>query len=171
MIFSTDILIPGCTTVTGFKHYLMYILTYHDTFLEFYGSLQWWWLHWKSHINQMKAYDEICWCVTGGDMQTVVAFRDGAFSSSSCGHPPGPVKTLYHELKRRLRGHVRLVNEFQTSIMCSGCDCDEWMDRPSRIWALKVCKNDTCLVSIFFHLPFLAPLSVFITIIWTYIYI
>ena len=59
---------------------------------------------------------------------------------------------------------------YRISIMCLGCDCDERMDRPSRILALKMFKNNTCLVSIF-HLPFLAPLSAFITIIWTYIYI
>lgn len=78
-------------------------------------------------------------------MQTVVAFGDAAFSSSSRGHPPGPVKTLYRELKRRLRGRVRKVDEFRTSIVCSLCD--GWMDGRSRFWALKVCK-DICLVSI-----------------------
>jgi transposase len=54
------------------------------------------------------------------------------------------VKGLYRELKRRLRGRVRHVDEFRTSIVCSLCD--GWMDGRSRFWALKVCK-DICLVS------------------------
>ena len=91
----------------------------------------------------------------------MVAFGDGAFSSSSRGHPPGPVKGLYRELKRR--GRVRHVDEFRTSVVCSLCD--ERMDGRSRFLALKVCKN-TCLVSIslFFCLSSRLPNYMFIYI-------
>ena len=40
-------------------------------------------------IDRTKAYDKICYRVNGGDLQTIVAFGDGAFSSSSRGQPPG----------------------------------------------------------------------------------
>ena len=137
---------PRCYSVAAFQVYLHHVLAHKDALLEFYGSLRWRRLRWKSHINRTKAYDELCQRVTGGDPETVVAFGDGRFSSSSRGHAPGPVKTLYRELKRRLRGRMRKVDEFRTSIVCS--KCRERMDGRSRFWALKVCKKDTCLVSI-----------------------
>ncbi|RIB27796.1 hypothetical protein C2G38_2137639 [Gigaspora rosea] len=54
-------------------------------------------------------------------------------------HVSGPIKGLYRELKRRLGKRVRLVDEYRTSIICS--TCNGRMDKRSRFWSLKVCKN------------------------------
>jgi hypothetical protein len=147
MIFLTDIPTPCCTDVAGFQTYLTYLLAHRDTFLEFHGATRWRRLRWKSYIERTKAYNTLCQRITANDPTTVVAFGDGRFSSSSRGHASGPVQGLYRELKKRLRGRVRLVDEYRTSVMCSGCD--ERMDGRSRFWGLKVCKN-ICLVSISF---------------------
>ncbi|RIB06869.1 hypothetical protein C2G38_2046461 [Gigaspora rosea] len=91
-----------------------------------------------------KAYDKICERITKKNPRTIVAYGDGKFSSCSKGHVSGPIKGLYRELKRRLGKRVRLVDEYRTSIICS--TCNGRMDKRSRFWSLKVCKN-ICLVS------------------------
>ena len=77
MIPLIGVLTPCCTDVAGFQNYLVYILTYHDTFLEFHGALRWHRLRWKTHIERMKAYDMLCQRITAGDLTTVVIFGDG----------------------------------------------------------------------------------------------
>ncbi|CAG8800208.1 36029_t:CDS:2, partial [Racocetra persica] len=43
------------------------------------------------------------------------------------GHATGPVKGLYYELRRKLGQKVWLIDEYQTSIVCSKCN-KRWMN-------------------------------------------
>jgi len=69
-------------------------------------------MKWKTYINKQKAYDEICSRITNNDKRTVIAFRNGGFSSTSRGHASGPVKQLLWELRKRCQ--VRIVDEYRT---------------------------------------------------------
>ena len=82
-------------------------------------------LRWRSFIKRQQAYSAICKEISGGNQDTVVAYRDAKFSSSCCkGNPSTPTLSL-----RRKLGHCCQVcdtGEFRTSKLC--CECKTAMD-------------------------------------------
>ena len=142
LIQNLEIPTSAVTNVYEYGSYLAYILFYLDIILDFYCEHRWHQLQWKSFINKQKAFDDIlCKRITNGNGDnTVVAFGDGKFSSTSRGHAPGPVKQFRRELSR----HCKVVNvdEFRTSSVCSLCD--GWFDKHQKFWSVRVCKS-VCL--------------------------
>jgi hypothetical protein len=132
--------IKGTAEVVHFQTYLQYVLLHKDTLLDFYGERKWRKLKWRAYTCKQRAFNEICNRITRGDSNTVVAYGNGGFSSSSRGHASAPVKQLYQQLRRRCR--VRLMDEHRSSIVCS--KCDEEFAPHQKFWSLRVCKN-TCL--------------------------
>ena len=112
--------------------------------LEFFGSPRQRHLRFATYSATQKAYTKVGMSIAQGNCNAVIAFGDGSFSSSSRGHPSGPVKGLFKHLKS-IFPNVRKVWEFRTSVVCSKCDGDLEMLK-SRAWSLEQCKT-TCLVS------------------------
>ena len=92
-----------------FQEHLRYALRHLDDLLLFYWQKRWRRLRFASYIGKQKAFETVCQRITQNDPNTVVFFGDGRFSSSSRGCAAGPVKSLYHQLRRRCLDESGLV--------------------------------------------------------------
>ncbi|KAL3151554.1 hypothetical protein ABBQ38_012549 [Trebouxia sp. C0009 RCD-2024] len=82
-------------------------------------------LRWRTFIKRQQAYSSICKDISAGSADTVVAYGDAAFSSSSGkGNPSTPTVSL----RRKLGHHCKVfdIDEFRTSRLC--CACKTAMD-------------------------------------------
>ena len=76
-------------------------------------------LRWRSYIKRQQAYAAICKTISNGNRDTVVAYGDASFSSSSKGNPSTPTVSLRRQLGGRCR--VYDTDEFRTSMLCCAC--------------------------------------------------
>ena len=96
-----------------------------------------------------KCLDTLCQKITEGKRGTLVAFGGAAACSTGCGYAPVPQKRLRMRLEKVHGARVTLVNEFQTSQICSSfgtrSQCKGRLQNvrinDEKIWALKRCTS------------------------------
>lgn len=132
-----DTLSPKVATTAAFTLYLDAFLENYKELVSCYGSLKWRQLRRKTDIKRQKAYNVMCKRIAGVNMNAIVAYGAGGFSSTSPGHASAPIKGLYKALL--LRGFkVLLVDEHRTSKVCSKC----LNDLPNgKRWQVRICKS------------------------------
>lgn len=135
-----DMPTPRCSSTAAYSNHLALFLANRDELLGFYREMKWRRLRWKTRIKRQKAYDTLCGEIGNHEVEAVIIYGNGAFSSTSRGHPSAPKKGLFTELRRRYK-NTRLGSEYRTSQICSKCEGE--LDG-MRIWGLKKCNN-TCL--------------------------
>ena len=89
---------------------------------DFFGAPRFRNLAFSNYVGKQKALSKLCRRIIGKikdwfHADVVVAFGGGRFSSSSRGHASGPIKQLFHQLKRRCI--TKYVSEFRTSQVCA----------------------------------------------------
>lgn len=137
-----DIPTPRCSSSVLLANHISTLGPRLDQMLKFFGSPRQRGLKFYTYGLTQKALITAGNQITLGNPNTVVAFGDGQFSSTSRGHPPGPVKKLFKFMKANFP-NVRKVWEHRTSIVCSRCEGPLTMLK-KEVWALKICET-TCL--------------------------
>ena len=89
---------------------------------DFFGAPRFRNLAFSNYVGKQKALSKLCRRIIGKikdwfHADVMVAFGGGRFSSSSRGHATGPIKQLFHQLKRRCI--TKYVSEFRTSQVCA----------------------------------------------------
>jgi hypothetical protein len=143
LIHSLVLAIPTacCWESSSYNLRLRHYLLYKGAIVSYYRPKRWRRMRWKTRIKRQKAYDSICKTIAGGENpeRVVVVYGGASFNPCSRGHPPTPNKHLYKEIKKRFRS--RLINEYNTSKLCSKCDN---ILVQSDIWSIKSCNNPNC---------------------------
>ena len=90
----------------------------------------------------------------GKDRNTVIAYGAGKFNHASPGHAATPIKHLCVQLKKQFL--VRLMNEYNTSKVCSGMRrdgfvCESELIQHDEHWRLKYCPISENSCSILWH--------------------
>ena len=131
---------PRCCSSAAYSLHLTLFLANRDELLGYYREMKWRRLRWKTRIKRQKAYDTVCREIGNDELDAVIIYGNGSFSSTSRGHASAPNKQLFVELRRRYR-NARLVSEYLTSQVCLKC---EGRLTDTRHWGLKKC-NKICL--------------------------
>ena len=87
---------------------------------------------WKAYIHTQKTLDRICHRLTKDHPNSVIAYGDSSFSHNSKGYAPTlKANRIKHRLEKVHGTRVLMVNEFNTSQVCSLCQ------HPSKLVSLK----------------------------------
>ena len=107
-------------TVPLFMEQVQYRMQYEAAAVTHLGDRRHRQLCWRTLIKQQQAYSAICKAISAGSADTIVAYGDASFSSSSGnGNPSTPTVSL-----RRILGyHCKVfdTDEFRTSRLCCAC--------------------------------------------------
>lgn len=92
----------------------------------------------RRYIQHQRVIDQVCQQIIGPDPEhTVIVFGDGAFSSTSKGFPPCPVKRIRRRL-RHFTDRVKSMDEFRTTKTCNRCHA--WTEdhpRAAAVWKIQ----------------------------------
>ena len=101
-------------TVALFMEHVQYRMQYEAAAVAHFGNRRHRQLRWRTFIKWQQAYSAICRAISAGSADTVVAYGEASFSSSSGkGNPSTPTVSL-----RRILGyHCRVfdTDNFRTS--------------------------------------------------------
>ena len=107
-------------TVPLFMEHVQYRMQYEAAAVTHFGDRRHRQLRWRTFIKRQQAYSAICKAISAGSADTIVAYGDASFSSSSGkGNPSTPTVSL-----RRILGyHCKVfdTDEFRTSRLCCAC--------------------------------------------------
>ena len=107
-------------TVPLFMEHVQYRMQYEAAAVTHFGDRRHRQLRWRTFIKRQQAYSAICKAISAGSADTIVAYGDANFSSSSGkGNPSTPTVSL-----RRILGyHCKVfdTDEFRTSRLCCAC--------------------------------------------------
>jgi hypothetical protein len=102
-----------------YKSRVRFVLKNLPSVFAFYSANRFKRLRWSVYMKRQKTYHELIREVTNGDKNTIVAYGDSSFSSSSKGTAPTPTTTLRRKLGQN--AIVVDVDEYNTSKLCSSC--------------------------------------------------
>ncbi|HZK61772.1 MAG TPA: hypothetical protein VFC41_06815, partial [Anaerovoracaceae bacterium] len=108
------------STVTEYIQYLKYFLQHYQDILHHYCQTKYKRLRFETYGRQQKAIDHLCRRLTGGDPNTIIAYGDAGFSSTSKGNAPTPNKGFKNRIHMHCRNIVP-IDEYLTSQVCSEC--------------------------------------------------
>ena len=107
-------------TVPLFMEHVQYRMQYEAAVVTHFGDRRHRQLRWRTFIKRQQAYSAICKAISARSADTIVAYGDASFSSSSGkGNPSTPTVSL-----RRILGyHCKVfdTDEFRTSRLCCAC--------------------------------------------------
>ena len=112
------------STAAAFLQHIKHRLQHLPAALQHFGDSRHKKLRWRTCIKRQQAYTVICREICRNDSNTVVAYGDASFSSSSKGNPSTPTVSLRRKLGQCCR--VFDTDEFRTSMLC--CACKKRMD-------------------------------------------
>ena len=106
------------TSKAAFISHCRYSCRNHPVLHDFYGAVRFRNLNFSNYTGKQRALSKLCLQIINQAkdwyyLNIVVAFGGGRFSSSSRGQASGPIKQLFHQLRRRCV--TKYVNEFRTS--------------------------------------------------------
>jgi hypothetical protein len=135
-----DIPMSGVSVSLSFDAFLEYVLGLLRRFLDFYGERRWRRGRWQNYMGRQAAMDKLCRRVIGEGPpeNTIVAYGNALFLSSSVGFAAGPVKLLLWEISKRCR--VKVIDEFRTSQLCSRCH-HSFPTNVNRTYRIRLCQE------------------------------
>ena len=108
-------------TVALYMEHIQYRMQYETAAVAHFGDRRHRQLRWRTFIKRQQAYSAICRAISAGSADTIVAYGDASFSSSSGrGNPSTPTVSLH----RILGYHCKVfdTDEFRTSRLCCACN-------------------------------------------------